>query len=93
VTQLVGFVGCCGGFIVPLLSIWAVVSLFSLAAGRKCWVTEACYFGTLLIVAGCTLRTVACSHDCWLLHTACLGCMVVAGTLRRPASEEEPSFG
>lgn len=78
--------------IVPLIAIWAVISLYTLKSGMRCRITEYCFFFSLMLVAGFTIRTVAINECCWLQHTATLGAMVVAGALRRPAVEAPEAF-
>ncbi len=71
--------------LVPMLAIWAVAALYTQGAENNCYATEILYFGTLLLVSFVTLRTVATNDCCWLIHTATLGIMIVAGVMRRPA--------
>ena len=87
--RLVELVCVCSGLIVPLIALWAVTSLYTLRAGKKCCATESAYFVALLLIAGITLRTVTINHDCWLVHTLSLGVMIVAGVMRRPAPESD----
>ena len=72
-------------FIVPIASVWAVASLYTLKSGCRCKVTECGFFIALLVVAMCTVRTVLANESCWLVHTASLGSLIVAGVMRRPA--------
>ncbi|MCR9296152.1 MAG: hypothetical protein NXI32_25845 [bacterium] len=82
--SLIGWIGNYSSILVPLCAVWAVACLYSLEAGRTCRVTEGLFFVALLLVAGCTVRTVLINDGCWLVNTASLGCLVVAGVMRRP---------
>ncbi|MFN3190425.1 MAG: hypothetical protein ACE361_07870 [Aureliella sp.] len=79
---------CLGNFLAPALAVWAVAALYTQGAGQRCRLTELCFFGAMLIVACCTLRTIAVSDCCWLGDTVSLGCMIVAGTLRKPVAND-----
>lgn len=79
------------GFIVPLLALWAIAGLYSLRAGCQCVATQLLFFSVMLLIAGITIRTVLANDGCWLVHTASLGVMVVAGVMRRP-EVETPQF-
>ncbi|MEM7475162.1 MAG: hypothetical protein AAF483_09240 [Planctomycetota bacterium] len=72
-------------FFVPIAAIWAVASLYTLKSGCRCKITECGFFAALLLVAICTVRTVLANEACWLVHTATLGLLIVAGVMRRPA--------
>ncbi len=76
----------CSALIVPALALWAIAALFSQRAEEECYATQVLYFGTLLMVSVVTLRTVSINDACWLMHTATLGVLIVAGALRRPAA-------
>ncbi|MEM7559774.1 MAG: hypothetical protein AAF394_11685 [Planctomycetota bacterium] len=81
-------VGCYGNFVVPVLAIWAIASLYTIKPGCHCAITEGFFLVALVLIAVCTIRTVAAMEACWLVHTACLGVTVVAGVMRRPESTE-----
>ena len=72
--------------LVPLIAVCAIGCLYALEAGHRCPVTESMFFLALMLIAGCTLRTVIVNEGCWLVHTASLGCMIVAGVMRRPVN-------
>ncbi len=74
--------------IVPILTIWAICSLYTLQAGKRCWITEASFLMAMAIIAGCTIRTVAANDACWLVHMSSLGVMVVAGAMKRPTGDD-----
>ncbi len=76
---------CFSGLLVPSLAIWAIVALYSQCSGVECCVTQFLFFATLLFIAGMTVRTVTTDDGYWLIHTASLGVMIVAGVMRRPA--------
>ncbi len=75
------------GFMVPLLALWAIAGLYSLRAGCQCVATELLFYCVMLLISGITVRTVLADHGCWLVHTASLGTMIVAGVMRRPEVE------
>lgn len=77
------------GLLVPVLVVWAISGLYSLRSGCRCPLTEILYFAVMLFVAGLTVRTVLNNDCCWLIHTASLGVMIVAGVMRRPADASE----
>jgi hypothetical protein len=79
------------GFIVPLLALWAIAALYSLRTGCQCIATQLLFFSVMLLISGITVRTVMSDDGCWLVHTASLGMMVVAGVMRRP-EVESPEF-
>lgn len=75
-------------WIVPLLSLWAVVALYTQRPGTQCYATQILFFGTLVLIACITLRTVSSNDSCWLVHTATLGATIVAGVMRRPSEQD-----
>ncbi len=75
------------GFIVPLLALWAITGLYSQRAGCQCIGSQMLFFCVMLMISGMTVRTVIADHGCWLVHTASLGVMIVAGVMRRPEVE------
>lgn len=75
------------GFIVPLLALWAITGLYSLRAGCQCVASQLLFFFVMLVISGMTVRTVVVDDGCWLIHTASLGTMIVAGVMRRPEVE------
>ena len=77
----------CSTLIVPLIAIWAILCVYTVRPGAHCHVTECCFFFSLMLVACCTVRTVAINDSCWLQHTATLGAMVVSAALKRPRAE------
>jgi hypothetical protein len=79
----------CSGALVPMLAVWAVFCLFTVRSGYACHATEVLFFLVLLLVVGLTVRTMMTDGACWLVHTASLGTMIVAGVMRRPAAQAE----
>ncbi len=73
------------GWLVPVLTLWAIGCLYSLRSGCRCRATEWAYYAALLLVSGVTLRTVMADDNCWLVHTASLCTLIIAGVMRRPA--------
>ncbi|QDV27075.1 hypothetical protein Q31a_54560 [Aureliella helgolandensis] len=72
--------------LVPLMTVWAIFGLYTVKSGCQCPLTEMLYFAVMLFVAGFTVRTVMTDDSgCWLMHTASLGVMIVAGVLRKPS--------
>lgn len=82
--DLIGSICVCSSWLVPALALWAVASLYTQCGEKTCSVTEAGYFLALLVISGITIRTVMTDGNCWLVHTASLCIMVVAGVMRRP---------
>lgn len=87
--DLIHVIGYYSAVLVPLLAVWAILGLYTLGADRRCHCTECAFFLAMLIVAGCTIRTVVANDACWLVHTASLGCLVVAGVMRRPVDTDQ----
>jgi hypothetical protein len=85
--SVVASVVCCSGLLVPMLAVWAIAALYTQCSGSECCVTQYLFFGALLFIAGMTVRTVTTDDGCWLIHTTSLGAMIVAGVMRRPASQ------
>lgn len=77
-----------GNFVVPILALWAIASLYTIKPGCRCAITEGFFLIALVLIAVCTIRTVVAMEACWLVHTTCLGVTVVAGVMRRPESTE-----
>lgn len=73
-------------FMIPALAFWAIAALYMQRSDEDCRLTQLLYFGTLLIIACVTLRTMATNDGCWLIHTATLGITIVAGAMRRPCN-------
>ncbi|GIW97290.1 MAG: hypothetical protein KatS3mg111_0623 [Pirellulaceae bacterium] len=71
-------------FLVPAIALWAVVCLHMQPRAEERNVSQAFYVFALLLVAALTVRTVTTFQACWLVHTASLGSMIVAGVLYRP---------
>ena len=74
------------GLLVPVMALWAIAALYMQRADVECALTQLLYFGTLLLIAVITVRTMANNDGCWLIHTATLGVTIVAGAMRRPAT-------
>ncbi|MEZ6074690.1 MAG: hypothetical protein R3C09_17550 [Pirellulaceae bacterium] len=74
----------CSSFMVPVMALWAIVALYLQRDDCECITTQLLYFGTLLLIAFITVRTMATNDGCWLIHTATLGITIVAGAMRRP---------
>jgi hypothetical protein len=72
--------------IVPVIALWAIAALYMQRDDVECALTQLLYFGTLLLIAFVTLRTMSTNDGCWLIHTATLGVTIVAGVMRRPAA-------
>ena len=81
----------CSGVLIPFLALWAIASLYTARSESESHSTQAVFFGALLFIAVVTIRTVMVDEGCWLLHTSSLGAMIVAGVLRRPATEDDDS--
>ena len=77
--------------LVPALALAAIVTLHMQPAENDSGWCQLLYFGTLLVIAFVTLRTMATNDGCWLIHTATLGITIVAGAMRRP-SDVAPRF-
>ncbi|MEO8271109.1 MAG: hypothetical protein ABI557_15415 [Aureliella sp.] len=77
----------CSSFMVPVMALWAIVALYLQRDDCECTTTQLLYFGTLLLIAFITVRTMATNDSCWLIHTATLGITIVAGAMRRPADD------
>lgn len=90
--RMIEAIGYGATILVPLLALWAIASLYSLQTGRQCAVTECVYYVVLLLVSGVTLRTILADDSCWLVHTASLCAMVIAGVMRRPQDEYQFNF-
>ena len=75
----------CSSFMVPVMAMWAIVTLYLQRDDCESTTTQLLYFGTLLLIAFITVRTMATNDPCWLIHTATLGITIVAGAMRRPA--------
>jgi hypothetical protein len=86
--SLIAWVGNYSSILVPVAAFWAIACLHSLESGTTCKVTERLFFLALLLVAGCTVRTVLINDGSWLVNTASLGCLIVAGVMRRPVDAE-----
>ena len=78
-------VASCSSLMVPVMALWAIVALYLQRDDCECTTTQLLYFGTMLLIAFITVRTMATNDSCWLIHTATLGITVVAGAMRRPA--------
>lgn len=72
------------GLLVPVMALWAIAALYMQRADIECTLTQLMYFGTMLLIAVITVRTMANNDGCWLIHTATLGVTIVAGAMRRP---------
>ncbi len=81
----------CSSFMVPVMATWAIVALYMQRADCECSTTQLLYFGTLLLIAVITVRTMATNDNYWLIHTATLGITIVAGAMRRP-SHAKPRY-
>ncbi len=81
---VINAVVCCSSFMVPVMALWAIVALYLQRDDCECTTTQLLYFGTLMLIAFITVRTMATNDSCWLIHTATLGITVVAGAMRRP---------
>ena len=86
--RLIESAAMCSNLAVPLLAIWSVACLYLLGTGRQAIATQIIFFVVLLAVAGLTIRTVLADDGCWLIHTATLGALIVAGVMRKPAENE-----
>lgn len=82
--QFIEGIASCAGILVPLLAVWAIVSLYTQPTGCQCLATQVLYLSVIVFVAGVTVRTVMVDDGCWLVHTASLGVLVVFGVMRRP---------
>ncbi len=85
--HLIDVVVSSSSLIVPILAAWAVIGLYTQPAGCQCPLTQLLYFVVLILIAVLTVRTVATDANCWIVHTASLGMMIVAGAMRKPAAE------
>lgn len=74
--------------LVPILALWAVVGLYALRTGVECYATQLLFFCSLMFIAGMTVRTIMANDGLWLVHTASLGVMVVAGVMKRPMDHD-----
>lgn len=72
------------GVLVPMMALWAIALVYTLKAGHDSTARHASFFFVMLVVASATLRTVLVNDGCWLVHTASLSTMILAGVLRRP---------
>jgi hypothetical protein len=82
--QFIESIASSSGILVPLLTIWALVGLYTQRTGCQCVATQVLYLSVMLFIAGITVRTVMVDDGCWLVHTASLGTLVVSGVMRRP---------
>ncbi|MDX1925358.1 MAG: hypothetical protein SFV81_02495 [Pirellulaceae bacterium] len=82
--QFIESIASSAGILVPLLTVWAIVGLYTQRSGCQCVATQILYLSVMLFIAGITIRTVMVDDGCWLVHTASLGVLVVSGVMRRP---------
>lgn len=79
--------------LVPALAVWAVIGINVYKAEAQRPVIDTLYFLIMLLIAALTWRTMSVNDSCWLIHTASLGTMIVAGVLpRREAADEAVNF-
>lgn len=86
---LVGFVVLCSGLAAPILTMWAVVGLYTQQPTCKCPLPKFLFFLALLIVSGLTIRTVVVDDGRWLTQASSLGVLIVAGAMRRPSEHDD----
>ena len=92
--EWIASIDACSGLLVPILTAWAI-GCVRITREDGMGVCELIYFATLLLVAVLTVRTVVADDLCWLIHTASLGSLIVAGAMPRSATgaKSEPLFG
>lgn len=73
------------GVLAPVLTTWAVFALYVPGRDADWKYSQGLFFGSLLVIACLTIRTVVDHDERWLLNAASLGCLVVCGSLKRPA--------
>lgn len=74
--------------IVPALAVWATLGIHSYRCEGYCLVVDTLFFLVMIVIAGLTWRTMSQNDACWLVHTASLGFMIVAGVIPKRDPEE-----
>ena len=83
--ELIETVAGCSSLLVPFAAMWAVACLYCLQTGGRCIIKECSFLLVLVLIAGITVRSVVAMDASFLLNTATLGVVVVAGVIRKPA--------
>jgi hypothetical protein len=91
--QFIESIASSAGILVPLLTVWAIVGLYTQRSGCQCVASQILYLSVMLFIAGITIRTVMVDDGCWLVHTASLGVLVVSGVMRRPEAATSDLVG
>jgi hypothetical protein len=76
-------------WMVPALALWAVIGVQVFKEEAQRAAVDGLYFLAILLVGAMTWRTMSLNDPYWLIHTASLGMMIVAGVLPRRSSAEE----
>ena len=79
-------------WIVPALAVWAIIGINVYKGEAQRPAVDALYFTVMLVIAALTWRTMSLNDPCWLIHTASLGTMIVAGVLPRRSADEAVHF-
>ena len=78
--------------LVPALAVWAILGVHSYRCEGYGVVVDTLYFLCMLGIAAMTWRTMSQNDACWLIHTASLGAMIVAGVMPKRETEETVHF-
>ena len=80
-------------WMVPALVVWAVIAINVYKGDAQRPAIDAIYFLAMLLIGALTWRTMSMNDPCWLIHTASLGIMIVAGVMpRRSVTDEAVHF-
>jgi len=76
-------------WMVPALAGWAVIGINVYKGDAQRPAVDALYFLVMLLIGALTWRTMSLNDPCWLIHTASLGTMIVAGVMPRRSQADE----
>ncbi len=80
--------------LVPAIATWAILGIHVYRCEHYRSIVDTLYFLAMILIAGLTWRTMNANESCWLIHTASLGIMIVAGVMpRKDAFDEAVNWG
>jgi len=70
------------GIFAPMLAAWAICTLCLHSHDSDFGYCQTVFFGSMLVIAFLTVRTMLMHDPCWLLNASSLGVLVVGGALK-----------
>ena len=86
--RLIELIGDYSDVMSPAVAIWSISLLYLQPKDADRQVSQLLFFGSMLLIAGLTVRTTMMNPERWLIHAASLGCLIVSGVMRRPSATE-----